>query len=56
MSIKIFSLSALGRGGVSSSTYLAALFAAFFFAVHPIQTESVTYISGRSSSLITLFF
>jgi len=27
-----------------------------FFAVHPIQTESVTYISGRSSSLMAVFY
>lgn len=29
---------------------------ALFFAVHPIQTESVTYISGRSSSLMAVFY
>jgi len=29
----------------------AALFAALLFALHPVQTEAVTYISGRSSSL-----
>ena len=33
-----------------------ALFAALIFAVHPIQTESVTYISGRSSSLTAFFY
>jgi Tfp pilus assembly protein PilF len=35
---------------------MAGLFAALIFAVHPVQTESVTYITGRSSSLIGLFF
>ena len=35
---------------------LTALLAALIFAIHPVQTESVTYITGRSSSLITLFF
>jgi len=30
--------------------------AALFFAVHPIQTEAITYISGRSASLMTLFY
>jgi len=35
---------------------MAALFAALIFAVHPVQTESVTYITGRSSSLTALFF
>jgi protein O-mannosyl-transferase len=29
---------------------------ALFFAVHPIQTEAITYISGRSTSLMTLFY
>jgi len=34
---------------------LAALVAATFFALHPVQTEAVTYVSGRSTSLSTLF-
>jgi hypothetical protein len=34
---------------------LAAFAAAIFFTVHPIMTEGVTYISGRSSSLCALF-
>jgi hypothetical protein len=29
----------------------AALLGALLFAVHPVQTEAVTYVSGRSSSL-----
>ncbi|MEW6428800.1 MAG: hypothetical protein AB1568_12290 [Thermodesulfobacteriota bacterium] len=33
-----------------------ALFAALLFAVHPVHTEAVTYICGRSSSLMTLFY
>jgi len=33
-----------------------ALFAALLFAVHPANTEAVTYISGRSMSLMTLFY
>lgn len=33
-----------------------ALFASLIFAVHPVQTESVTYITGRSSLLMALFF
>jgi tetratricopeptide (TPR) repeat protein len=32
-----------------------ALFAALIFALHPVQTEAVTYISGRSSSLAACF-
>ncbi len=33
----------------------AALVAATIFALHPVQTEAVTYVSGRSTSLSTLF-
>ncbi|MCX8111557.1 MAG: tetratricopeptide repeat protein [Syntrophorhabdaceae bacterium] len=33
-----------------------AFLTAILFAVHPIQTESVTYISGRSSSLMAVFY
>jgi hypothetical protein len=32
------------------------LLAALLFAVHPIHTEAVSYISGRSASLMTLFY
>jgi tetratricopeptide (TPR) repeat protein len=35
---------------------LAALFAALIFALHPVQTESVTYITGRSNLLSAFFF
>jgi len=42
-------------GGPSVSRF-AALFPALLFAVHPVQTEAVTYISGRSVSLMTLFY
>jgi len=34
----------------------AALIAALLFALHPMQTEAVTYISGRSSSLMATFY
>jgi hypothetical protein len=30
--------------------------AALLFAVHPVHTEAVTYICGRSSALMTLFY
>ena len=33
-----------------------AFFAAAFFLLHPVQTESVTYISSRSELLSTLFY
>lgn len=35
---------------------LTALFTALLFAVHPIQTEAITYINGRADALATLFF
>ncbi len=33
-----------------------AFAAALLFAVHPVHSEAVTYVSGRSSSLMTLFY
>lgn len=33
-----------------------AFAAALLFALHPVHSEAVTYISGRSSSLMTLFY
>lgn len=35
---------------------LGALFAALVFAAHPLQTQAVTYISQRFTSLATLFY
>ena len=35
---------------------LAPLFAALLFAVHPVHTESVSWISGRTDVLAALFF
>ncbi len=35
---------------------LMALAAALIFVLHPAQTEAVTYICGRSTSLMTLFY
>ncbi|HEY5760045.1 MAG TPA: glycosyltransferase family 39 protein [Steroidobacter sp.] len=44
------------RAGLSeTSASQAALLAALLFALHPVQTEAVTYISGRSSSLAACF-
>jgi protein O-mannosyl-transferase len=34
----------------------AAFTCALIFALHPVQTEAVTYISGRSTSLMALFY
>lgn len=38
---------------VASST---PLLAALLFALHPLQTEAITYLSGRSASLMTLLY
>jgi protein O-mannosyl-transferase len=35
---------------------LTALFSSLLFAVHPVQVEAITYITGRSDALVTLFF
>ena len=37
------------------TTRAVALITALIFALHPVQTEAVTYVTGRSSSLSTLF-
>jgi tetratricopeptide (TPR) repeat protein len=42
-------------GGPSISRF-AVLFPALLFAVHPVQAEAVTYISGRSVSLMAFFY
>jgi tetratricopeptide (TPR) repeat protein len=39
-----------------SSLKPAAFTCALIFALHPVQTEAVTYISGRSTSLMALFY
>ncbi|MBP7528724.1 MAG: tetratricopeptide repeat protein [Syntrophorhabdaceae bacterium] len=36
--------------------YPAACLTALLFGLHPIQTEAVTYITGRSASLMTMFY
>jgi len=38
------------------SSHLWALLASAFFLLHPIQTESVTYVSSRSELLSTAFY
>lgn len=53
----LYLLRALGRRLAlpPSTTAFAALCAAAVFALHPVQTEAVTYVSGRSSSLSASF-
>lgn len=50
-----------GRGTLAADTVppaykRMALIAAALFALHPLNTQTVTYISSRSSSLCTLFY
>ena len=40
----------------SSQQHLFALITALLFTAHPLQTEAVTYISQRATSLATLFY
>jgi hypothetical protein len=40
----------------SAPDHAAPLLAALLFALHPAQVEAVTYISGRSSSLMAAFY
>lgn len=39
-----------------ASPFSPAFAAALLFALHPVQTEAVTYISGRSVSLMSAFY
>ena len=45
-----------GGGGPRGEVEAAALAGALLFAAHPQQTEAVTYISGRSASLMACFY
>ena len=45
----------IGRHGEREAEW-GAFLVALLFAVHPVQTEAVTYICGRSTSLMTLFY
>jgi len=42
--------------GVLFKDLRLALLAAVFFVVHPVHTEAVSYISGRSDPLVLIFF
>ena len=46
------SRAAFASGGFHAAPFLAAL----LFALHPVQVEAVTYISGRSASLMATFY
>ena len=44
------------NAGAAGRRFQAALFSGALFAAHPLLTESVTYVSGRSSSLCATFY
>jgi len=47
----------LAASGLSNrDTGLLALFSALLFVCHPLQTQAVTYIAQRATSLATLFY
>jgi tetratricopeptide (TPR) repeat protein len=56
ITLHIFRFTNLSTEANSLRGQLIALFASLIFGLHPVQTESVTYITGRSSSLTALFF
>lgn len=45
----------VGKGAEDGAARIGATAAALIFAAHPLAIESVTYISGRSASLATMF-
>ncbi len=46
----------LGMAGwARTKATVAAMIGALIFAIHPLQTESVSYVAGRSESLASLF-
>ncbi len=52
--VLVFLLLRTLRPGVADS--LLPFVIAMLFALHPVQTEAVTYVSGRSVSLMALFY
>ncbi|MBP2673377.1 MAG: Tetratricopeptide 2 repeat protein [Deltaproteobacteria bacterium] len=45
-----------GKDAPGAAAETGPFLAALLFAVHPVQTEAVTYISGRSMSLMAFFY
>ena len=56
ITLNLFRFDGFTEGRGAFRCRLAALFAALLFGLHPVETESVTYVSGRSSSLSALFY
>ncbi|QPJ62186.1 MAG: tetratricopeptide repeat protein [Candidatus Nitronauta litoralis] len=45
-----------GSGWTAQKSYRVALISGALFALHPVHTETVTYISGRSSGMSSLLY
>ncbi len=45
-----------GTGQGSKAARRIAVVAALFFALHPVHTESISYLSGRATSLAAFFY
>jgi len=43
-------------GAVTEGTLGLPIWASLLFLIHPVQTEAVTYISGRASGLMSFFY
>lgn len=57
--VYLISLQAFGQytgKGAEGRDSGAALIAALVFALHPVQTEAATYVCGRSTSLMSMFY
>ncbi|MDD5440330.1 MAG: tetratricopeptide repeat protein [Candidatus Omnitrophica bacterium] len=50
-----YSLLVFGLGMMLLKSRPAAFLAAIFFAVHPVNTEAVTYVAGRADILMSIF-
>jgi len=52
----IFATPVIGKSGIAGSANLFAFFAGLIFLAHPIQTQAVTYIFQRATSLAAFFY
>jgi len=56
LTIQLLMKTPVGKERQFKNNYFIALLAALIWAVHPIQTQAVTYIVQRMASLATLFY
>ncbi|MCX6234218.1 MAG: tetratricopeptide repeat protein [Bacteroidetes bacterium] len=54
--LKLLSFRRLSDERITNNKYIIALFAALLFLVHPIQTQAVSYVVQRMTSLSALFY